>query len=298
MTIKDTTKQKIKRVAIDILFLVPACCVGAFSTVGVLIPNGLTSGGITGIVVMVQRYVNIDFSILYYGGSILILISVAIFLGFKEFRKILFLTIMYPAILFIFEKMNIQLLEEKDLILAAIFCGVFTGICVGVVFWRGYSFSGTDAIARIIQRKFFPQVSVSKILLVIDGVIITTSALIFGRNIALYALVTQVIMTRMVDIVIYGFEDKIVQLDIITCKSEEISEYIMKEMDRGVSSSTIVGEYTKQEQCKLSLLCSPRESVVARRKIAELDPKAFVTVLSVEAVWGAGAGFNDIDKEH
>lgn len=137
----------------------------------------------------------------------------------------------------------------------------------------------------------------SKILLAIDGCVIIASAFIFGRNIALYALVTQVIISKMVDVVIYGFETKIVQLQIITDEVAQITEYIIHDIGRGVSSRTIMGEYTKQQRTQLNCLCSPRESILIRRKVAELDKGAFVTVLPVETVWGAGTGFTDIDKE-
>lgn len=294
---QNFSKERVKTAVVDMIFLIIACCIGSFATVGVMIPNGLTTGGLTGIVRIIQEFVPVDFSILYYGGSFIILIVVAIFLGFKEFRKILLLTIMYPAVLMVFEYLNFQLLEEKDIILAAIFCGAFNGLCVGTVFWRGYSFSGTDAIAKIIRKRLFPQFSLSKILLAIDACVIVAAAFIFGRNIALYALVTQVIVSKMTDVVIYGFETRIVQLQIITSQPEKVVEYIINDVGRGVSSAEIKGGYTKNMQQQLILLCSPRESILVRRKIATLDPGAFVTVLPVETVWGAGPGFADIDKE-
>lgn len=294
---KKIQMEKVKEFAVDLLFLLAACAMGAFATVGVMIPNGLTSGGLTGIVRILQTYIPLDFSILFYGGSIVILIAVAIFLGFRELRKILLLTILYPAVLFIFEKLDFQLLEEKDVILAAVFCGVFSGVCAGLVFWRGYSFSGTDAIAKILKKKLFPQYSLSKLLLAIDGVIIVASAFVFGRNIALYALITQVIISRMVDIVIYGFEMKIVRLEIITSQSQAVSSYIMEEIGRGVSSSRVTGEYTKNQYTQLSVMCSPRESILIKRRTAELDKNALITVIPVETVWGVGKGFSNIEKE-
>lgn len=289
--------RRIRKLAADVLFLLLACCVGAFATVGVMLPNGLTIGGLTGIVRIVQTYLPLDFSLLFYGGSLLILVISAIFLGLREVRKILFLTILYPAVLFVFETLNFKLLEETDVLLAAIFCGVFSGIASGLAFWRGYVFGGTDAIAKILRKKLFPQYSLSKLLLVIDGIVILASAFVFGRNIALYALITQVIISRMADMVIYGFEMKIVKLELITAQPEAISKYIMEEIGRGVSSAKIRGEYTKQFYRQLSVMCSPRESFLIKRKAAELDPKALITVVPVETVWGTGEGFTDIEKE-
>ena len=136
--------KKITNTVVDVIFLVAACMTGAFSTTAVMIPNGLTCGGLTGIVRILQNFVEINFSVMYYALAIVIWIVVILTLGFKEARKILVVTVLYPAILFVFELFDFQLLEEKDLILAAIFCGVFSGVCNGLVFWRGYSFCGTE----------------------------------------------------------------------------------------------------------------------------------------------------------
>lgn len=293
----EKRKAKIKAMALDMVILLAACSVSAFSTVGVMIPNGLTSGGITGITRILQNFINVDFSVLYYGLSIIVVLLVAIFLGFKEFKKILLLSIMYPAVLVLFEQFNIQLLETKDILLAAVFCGVFSGTYLGLIFWRGYASAGSDALAKIIKKKIVPEVSLSKIMLCIDAVIIISSAIIFGRNIALYALITQVIVAKTSETVMYGFASKTVQISIITNKSEEISKYIMDELNRGVTSFEIRGEYTMKTKRQLNVICSPREGSLIRKQLALLDPNAFVTVTKAEAVWGHGRGFGDIDKD-
>lgn len=289
-------KESLKIKIMDYVFLIVGCAIGAFATTAVLIPNGLTSGGLTGIVRIIQSFIDVDFSLCYYAGACIILIVVVVTLGFKEAQKVLIVTLMYPAIVMVFERFNFSLLEEKDLILAAIFCGVFSGACSGIVFWRGYAFCGTESIAKIIKQKLIPQADISKILLVIDGMIIIASAFIYGKNIALYALVTQFIISKMVDYIIYGMETKIVQLNIITNRGEELSEYVMYELNRGVSSRTVIGEYTGQERRELVILCSPRESILIKRFLAQIDRTAFVTVLHVDTVWGEGKGFSSIEK--
>lgn len=294
---KKLEKGTLKKLGIDLLFIITGCSISAFSTIGILIPNGLTSGGITGIVRIIQRFVDIEFSILYYAFAFTILIVCAILLGLKEARKILLLTIIYPSILFLFEHFDFSLLEEKDLFLAAIYCGVLGGICSGLVFTRGYSFGGTDTIAKIFQKKLIPHVGLSQILLVIDACIIIGSGFLFGRNIALYALVTQVIFSKTVDYVMYGFDTKAVQLEIITSKHDEVANYILNEINRGVSNVTVTGEYTKIARDKIVTICSPRESMLIKKFVAKRDRDAFVTVIHVDTVWGNGEGFNDILKE-
>ncbi|MDX9888874.1 MAG: YitT family protein [Anaerovoracaceae bacterium] len=295
--IEKPTKEKVKMLATDAFVALLACSIGAFSLQGVMIPNGLTSGGLTGIARVIQTYTSLNFSLIYYAGAIIILALVAIFLGFREVRKILFMTILFPATLLVFERFPLELLQENDVILAAIFCGIFNGICTGLVFWRGYSFCGTDAIAKIVKKKWLPHIDLSQILLVIDVIIIVGSAFVFGRNIALYALITQVIFAKTIDYVMFGFETKIVKLEIITDKKELITKFIMEELMRGVSCSQIVGEFTGELHFKLEVLCSPRESIVIRRFVANYDSDILMTAIHVDTVWGNGPGFTDIAKD-
>jgi uncharacterized membrane-anchored protein YitT (DUF2179 family) len=294
---KKLDKEDLKKLGVDLLFIIAGCSISSFSTIGILIPNGLTSGGITGMVRIVQGFVNINFSVLYYGFAIAILIICAILLGLREARKILLLTIIYPSILFLFEHFHFSLLEEKDLFLAAIYCGVLGGICSGLVFTRGYSFGGTDTIAKIIQKRVMPHVGLSQILMVIDAIVIVGSGFLFGRNIALYALVTQVIFSKTVDFVMYGFDTKAVQLEVITSKHDEVAQYILNDINRGVTNVTVTGEYTKKAREKIVTICSPRESMLIKKYVAKKDKDAFVTVIHVDTVWGNGEGFSDILKE-
>ena len=294
---RSLTREKLKAWGIDAVFIITGCALGAFSTIHILIPNGLSSGGITGICRVLQEATGLSFSMLYYAFAFLILVICAVLLGLAEARKIVLLSVIFPTFLFIFEQFNINLLEEKDVILAVIYCGVFTGIGIGLLFTRGYSMGGTDTIAKIIQAKLLPHVGISKILLVVDGVVIITSGLFFGRNIALYALVTQIIFSRVVEYVMYGFETKVVQLEIITERYDQVVNYILHEIKRGVSNVTVIGEYTQIPRRKIITLCSPRESMLIKQYVARKDEKAFVTVIRVETVWGTGEGFIGLSEE-
>ena len=101
----------------------------------------------------------------------------------------------------------------------------------------------------------------------------------------------------MVDFIIYGFETKIVQVNVLTVKPQETIEFVMKTLNRGVSSRKTTGEFTQKERKELVVLCSPRESMLLKKFLASVDPAAFVTVLHVDTVWGSGKGFTSIEKE-
>jgi uncharacterized membrane-anchored protein YitT (DUF2179 family) len=194
------------------------------------------------------------------------------------------------------ELMDFSVLKEKDLILAAIFCGALQGISIGIIAWRGYMFPGTDGLAKAIRKKALPHISQNKIMSVMDAAVIIASAFVFDRNIALYALVTHVIISKTIDVVIYGMEAKFVQLEIITAKEDEVAGYIIKKMRRAATATTVVGEYSKEEYTEMRLLCSTRESIELRKALAKIDPKAFVTLHKIDSVWGQDKDFQDIKK--
>ena len=111
-------------------------------------------------------------------------------------------------------------------------------------------------------------------------------------------MITQFIASKMVDFIMYGFETKIIQMQIITSKSKEVAKYIMEDIGRGVSSYDIVGEYTGSHRKQLIVLCSPRESMVIKKYLIDADPDAFVAIMQVNTVWGEGRGFTDIEAEN
>lgn len=288
--------EKFKKISNQMISVLVASAIGAFSVEAVMIPNGLTTGGITGIGRIIQNYTTVSYSTIYYGLSFIVLIIVALTLGWKELGKIIALSISVPTMMYIFEQLNIKLLESDDLFLSAIFSGVLTGISCGIMFYGGLSSGGTDSIAKVIKKKLYPQIPLSKIMFLIDASIIAISALVFGTNIALYALITEFIIMRVIDTVMYGFASKIVKMDIITADPDGLTDYVIHEIGRGVTSVDTVGEYTKVHKKQLVILCSPNESLKIRRKLAKEDPTSFVSLIQVNSVWGLGRGFDNIDS--
>ena len=273
-----------------------AIVIGSLGTVSIMIPNGLTFGGITGIARIIQDYTGWNYSLIYYALSMVITAIVWIFLGFREVRKILLMSIGYPTVMLILELNNVVLLKSDDLFLVAVFVGVFSGISGGITFKAGYSSGGTDSLAKVIKYRMLPHVGINDLTFVINGIIVVCSAFVFGINIALYAIIIIYVSMKIGDAVMYGFSDKIVELDIIAGDPKALTEFIMNELGRGVSSIEITGEYTGDKRKQLKILCSPRESFIIRRHLAKYDPKSFVSVTMVKSVWEVGRGFSDINS--
>lgn len=287
-------RTRLQATATDICLALLAVVVGSLSTMAVMIPNGLTFGGITGITRIIQNYTGWNYSLTNYALSLIITIIVWVFLGFKEVRKILLMSIAYPAFMFVLEVNHVVLIKSDDLFLVSVFIGVLLGISNGLTFKAGFSSGGTDSLAKVLKYRMFPHLGINDITFAINAIIVMASAVVFGLQIALYAVIIIYISMKVGEAVMYGFSDKIVELDIIPGDADALTDFIMNELGRGVSSIEVTGEYTGDKRKQLKILCSPRESFIIKRHLAKEDPKSFVSVVTVKSVWGRGRGFSDI----
>lgn len=289
--LRGRTRFQAKAMEISLALL--AALIGSFSTVCIMLPNGLTFGGITGIARIIQDAFNWNYSLIYYALCMIVLAIVWIGLGFKEVRKIILMSISYPTIMLLLQMTKLEFIIE-DKLLAAIFCGVILGVSNGLTFKAGFSSGGTDSLAKVIKYKKFPHLGINDITFAINTLIVIFSAMVLGLDVALYAVLTIYCSMRIGEAVMFGLSTKIVELDIIPGDPDALAKYIMEELGRGVSSMEVTGEYTGDKRKMMRILCSPRESFLIKRHLAKNDPKSFVSVKSVNSVWGVGRGFSDI----
>lgn len=289
-------KTDVNKIIIDAIFIAIGCFLVAFSVAAILKPNGLVTGGITGISLILEKVTHIKYTYINYCLALLVLTSAWITMGKREGLKIVTLSLLLPLVLIVFERYNIVFIKG-DMLLATVYFGITGGIGSGIILKRGFSFGGTDTIAKILHHKVFTFIGLSEILLGIDGVIIAVSAIVFDKNVALYAIIAQIIYMKVIDTVLFGFGSQKVKVEIISDKHEEISDYILHTIVRGVSSYEIKGGYMNATRLKVTTICSPRESMLIKRFISAIDTSAFIHVIPVISVWGKGVGFESLIDE-
>lgn len=289
-------KIDIKKIIADYFFVLVGCILVAFAISSILKPSGLVTGGITGISIIFEKLTGIKYTYIYYVLSLLVLLTAFITMGKREGFKIITLSVLFPLILIIFENLNISFIKN-DMMLSSVYFGIVCGIGTGLMLKRGFSSGGTDTIAKILHKKIFTFVGLSEILLCIDATIIATSAIVYNLNVALYAIISQIISMKLVDLVMFGFDSKKVKIEIISDKHEEITQYILHQIVRGVTSCEIRGGYMNATRLKLQTICSPREAMLIKRFISDTDSDAFVNVVPVISVWGKGIGFDSLVEE-
>lgn len=288
--------NKIMRFIRNAVIVIVSAFFGSSVQIFVMIPNGMTSGGMPGIARLITHaFPQVSYSLVYYSLSMIILIIAFITMGRKEVARIIALAFAYPVMLFIFERIDYKMLDSPDPFLAAMLIGVFYGIATGVGYIGGFSSGGTDTLARVLKFKIFNHMRVGDIQMVMDVIIIGISAFVFNMNVALYAILTAVVAAKIISMIMLGYSGKYVQFDIITSDNEKtdiISEYILNEVHRAVTSHVNRGEYSHEERRTLTVICTPAESIKIKKFVADTDPAAFATIMPVTGVWGKR--FSDI----
>ena len=293
-------KEKIERIwtkhLIDVLYIIIGCVLLSFAITVILKPNHLITGGITGFSIVLETLTGVPYTIFYYGMSLMILVFTYLMLGRAEIQKIVILSIILPAFLISFEhlfsgKFNFT---SGDMFLSSIYYGIIAGAGAGFFLKRGFSSGGTDTIAKVLHVKVFPFMSISQLVAILDMTVIVLSIVVFDLRTALYAIITQVVFIKSLEVILYGFGNNLLKLEIISAKEEEIEQYILNDIHRGITKYNIVGAYSNLERIKLVTVCSRRESMLIRQYIAKIDQSAFVTVTTIASVWGTGVGFDSL----
>ncbi len=142
------------QLVVDFLWIVAGCFVTAFAVNSILVPNNLSTSGITGLALIVQKFTGINYTYVYYLFSITILVTAFVTMGKKAVLKIIFVSLLYPALLVVMNKFHFVFVEG-DMFLVCIYFSLFYGVGGGMVLRRGYTFGGTDTIARILNKKVF-----------------------------------------------------------------------------------------------------------------------------------------------
>jgi uncharacterized membrane-anchored protein YitT (DUF2179 family) len=268
----------------DYIFIVLGSLVTALAFNLFLIPHKIAPGGISGISTILYH---ISKGRIPVGISMLGLNIPLFIVGIKEMGRGFGLkTLIATFLLSLFiDIIKVPAVTEEP-ILASIYGGVVMGIGLGMVFKGNATTGGTDLFAKIIH-KYFHFIGVGWVLFVIDSLVVLGAAIVFGPTLALYALVSLYLSTKLIDLILEGIHTAKAFI-LISDHSAEIAQRIMRDLDRGVTLLHGTGAYTMNK--KDVILCVTDRVQVTKLKeiISEIDPAAFVLVADVREVMGEG----------
>ena len=268
----------------SILLTLLGTMITGFAIGSFLTPNVIIGGGASGISTILYHKLGISPGLSFFVINIVFLIAGLKVLG-KEF---VVKTLLGITLLSVFtEIFNHFPIEVSNLILAVLFGGALYGIGIGIAFAAGASTGGTDIVGRIIQTKF-PTVPIGRMLLIVDGVIILVSLLIFKSiELVLFGVLALLISSYSIDLIISKLNVSKIAF-VITDKGEEISKYLISTSPRGVTLVDVHGAYSDTD--KKMLFCALKESETEnfQKKILAIDPESFTVFAESQRIKGNG----------
>lgn len=251
-----------------------------------LIPNGIASGGGTGLCTIVYFASNetIPVSVSFFVLNAILLIIGFMVLGKGFGFKTIYIIILSTLLFQILDKKWIVEFDEKFLV--AVVGGALEAVGIGIVLMKGGSTGGTD-IAAMVVNKYWP-VSPGKVYLYSDIFIIASILLVPGKTIEdmIYGYVVMITFSFMVDFVLLGQKSS-VQVLIFSSKYQEIADRILT-MNRGVTAIKSMGWYSKADSNVLLVIVRRYELHTLVSIIKSIDHSAFVSVSSASDVYGEG----------
>lgn len=255
-------------------------------------PNQIAMGGVTGLAQIVNALVPV-----LPVGVLSILVNVPLFLaGWRLLGGRLLVSSLYAmavSSLAIDVIAWMHIFPPMDPILATLYGGAGMGVGLGLVFSQGATTGGTDIIGKLLKLKL-PWLPIGKLVMIPDMVVVILAAVVFGTvNAALYGLIQMYLLSKVMDMILYGWDTSRVAY-IITDRWEETVQGLL-DMNRGVTLLQGKGAYTGAEKQVLLVAFRQREIVPIKRMLREIDPKAFFIVCDAHEI--LGEGFGDYQKE-
>lgn len=279
-------KRRIKEILFEYAMITLGSVIMSVSLILFLGPAKIAPGGVSGLAVIVYNLFDIPMGITMLIANIPLFILGLKILGPKFGPRTFYsFTIVSIATDIMDKYMDLKPATE-DPLLAAIFGGVVIGMGLGIVFRNKGTTGGSDIVGQVINK--YSNMSVGTGIMIIDFFIISISGVAFQNiNLALYGFIGLFFSTRVIDIMIDGF-DYARAFYIISDKHEEMVEMINKKMDRGGTLLHGKGIYTGKDREVLFAVVTRREVAKLRELVKNIDPQAFVIISNIHEVLGNG----------
>ncbi len=275
-----------KKFFLDMFVILLGSFISGLSYSLFLVHLNIVPGGISGISMILNYLFSTPI------GLFTFILNIPIFLlGWKILgRTFAFRTIIGLVLSTFFIDFQIYILKfpilTEDKLLGSIFGGILLGVGLGIIFLGNASTGGTDVVGQIVNK--YTNFSIGMGIMFIDVIIISVAALAFKQiEAALYGYLCLYISSQVIDFILEG-SDYARGAYIISLKQKEISERIIKDMNRGVTLLKGKSVFRDVDVDVIFTVVTKKEIPRLRRLVNETDPKAFMIISQVHEVLGRG----------
>ena len=282
---KPLKTRDITQFLIDNLFYLCGTSLYAVAVMMFAVPNQIAQSGMTGISVLLNHLLHTPVGITNFLLNIPLLLLAWRFLGHRFVLRTAWVTALLSIVLDVFGSFIPP--YQGDRLLAALYCGVISGVGLGIVLYRGATTGGMDIIARLLRLKW-PHMTMGQVLLIADALVVIIAARVFrSLESALYAVIVIYASSRLIDYILLGTGGGKLLL-IVTQQAPLLTDVILQKMKRGATVLPVQGAYSKQE--KHLLLCAVRNNELHKltQLVWEYDSASFMIVTQAGEILGEG----------
>ena len=279
--------NKVLAILWDYFLIVVGALLFCMAWTSFLIPNGLASGGLSGLCTIIQYGTGIPVGLTYplinVGLLVLGFFTLGKAFGIKTIFAIAVMSLMFDILP---NCPQLEVVMEEKLVVAIVGAAL-ESVGLGLVLLRGGSLGGSDIVAMI-ATKYWP-VSPGRIYMVTDIFIIASLLFVPGKGLVdlIYAYLVMVVFSYGVDYVLLGNKSS-VQILVFSEKFQEIADHIINDVHRGVTALQSVGWYSQKESKVLLIVSRKYQMNEVINEIKNIDKKAFVSVSTAMSVYGEG----------
>jgi len=262
----------------------------SFGTVVFLSPNEIITGGGVGISLLLHAIFP-SISI----GIFMIMVSLPfLLLAYKHFgKKYLFKTFIVVALLSSFTDILKEFLQVKaitnDILLAAIFGGIFVGFGVGFIIKGRASTGNTSVVGEIVAKK--TKFKAAEVLLTIDATIMFASIFVYNDiDKSLYSALGVYISMKILDIILTGRPSKKV-VNIVSTNVEVLKEQIREKIEEHGAILTGIGLHQGQQKTIIYVAVDVNKIALLRNLIRKHDPDGFMIISEATEFLGRDTDF-------
>ena len=267
------------------LFIIAGVFSAAFGLKAFLLSSHFIDGGVTGVSMLLAAAFNLPLSIL-----ILVINLPFIALGYNQLGRrfalrsalgigglaLVLAVVPFPDV-------------TRDLLLTAVFGGVFIGAGIGLAMRGGAVLDGTEIAALLVSR-FMVLLKVSDLILLLNVVIFGVAVLVLGTEPALYSMLTYFAAARVLEFVLNGIE-QYTGVTIVSEHSEAVRKVITEKLGRGVTMYQGKSGYGKRgeqgiERDIVFTVVTRLELPALRTAVQEVDPNAFIVQYRIDDAQG------------
>lgn len=249
-----------------------------------MMPANIVLGSITGLAIVLVNFIPVQVSVMTFILNVFCL-AIGFLLVGKEFgAKTVYTSILLPVFLYVLELLfpnNSSL--TNDLLLDTLCCIILISIGQTLMFNANASSGGLDIVAKILNKYFHLELGKG---IALAGILtVATTILVYDAKTLIVGILGTYFNGLVLDEYISGFARR-KRVCFLSEKYQEIAEYIMHDIKRGVTLYEAKGGYDQSKKVEVQTILTQNEYGQLIDYIHKTDPKAFVTVSTVSEVVG------------